>query len=201
MHWAHVPLLAVMAMSGLQIWMAYPFLGPKGALLAVFPLQGFIPPSWIRAGEWLAGARHVHFAFMWLFALNGLAYAIYLLASGEWRRRLFLPRRDTRGVLVTAGAYLRLRGPPTSSELYNGLQRLAYSVALGLAALQLWSGLVLYKPVQLRILGLPLGGYEGARLVHTSTLLLLAGFTVTHVILVLLHPRTLMAMLTGKERR
>jgi hypothetical protein len=26
-----------------------------------------------------------HFLFMWIFAVNGIAYAIYLAVSGEWR--------------------------------------------------------------------------------------------------------------------
>jgi hypothetical protein len=60
-HWANVPLLALMAASGLQILAAFPRIGPQGAPARWYPLQGWTPPEWMRAGEWLAGARQVHF--------------------------------------------------------------------------------------------------------------------------------------------
>src|SRR4051812_17329810 len=64
-HWANVPLLAVMAASGLQILAAFPQMGPKGGPAGWYPLQDWTPPSWMRAGEWLAGARHLHFGLAW----------------------------------------------------------------------------------------------------------------------------------------
>ena len=197
-HWVNVPLLVIMAGSGLQIWVAYPYLGPRGALVQSFPLQGWLPPEWARIGQWLAGARHWHFAFMWLFLLNGLLYLGYLAASGEWRQRLFLPRRDTANALATAAYYLRLRRVAPESTPYNGLQRLSYTLALLFGALSVVSGWVLYKPVQLQLPGMLLGGYEGAKLLHTASLALLLAFTLTHVVLVALHPRTVVTMVTGR---
>src|SRR5919206_1420793 len=85
-HWGNVILLAIMAASGLQILAAYPFLGSRGALYSWYPFQGANPPAFLTVGGWLAGARHWHFAFAWLFAANALSYAAFLLASGEWRR-------------------------------------------------------------------------------------------------------------------
>src|SRR6478609_1047540 len=96
LHWANAALLVIMAGSGLQILAAFPNLGPRGAPYRWYPFADRTPPAWLRLGGWLAGARHWHFAFGWFFVLNGLAYVAYLFASGEWRRRLFLPRRDTR---------------------------------------------------------------------------------------------------------
>lgn len=196
-HWANVPLLVIMAASGLQILVAYPMLGPQGAPYGWYPFQGVPPPAWARLGQWLAGARHWHFAFAWFFVLNGLAYVVWLVATGEWRRRLFLPRRDAANAWGTLLYYLRVRRHAPPQELYNGLQRLAYTGVLGLAVVQVLSGLVLYKPVQLRFLTVLFGGYDTARAVHLIVLALLALFTVGHVLMVALHPRTLGEMVTG----
>ncbi|MEO6025771.1 MAG: cytochrome b/b6 domain-containing protein, partial [Candidatus Binatia bacterium] len=83
---------------------------------------------------------------------------------------------------------------------YNGLQRLAYTSVIGFGVLEVASGLALYKPVQLWWLVALLGGYDVARVVHMGGLLLFAGFTVTHLVLVALHPGTIAAMITGKAR-
>jgi thiosulfate reductase cytochrome b subunit len=197
LHWANVPLLVIMAGSGLQILMAYPMMGPQGQPYGLYRFQGVPPPAWMRIGDWLAGGRHWHFAFAWLFILNGLAYLLYLALSGEWHRRLFLPRRDARHALGTLAYYLRLRREAPPQGLYNGLQRLAYTGVLVLALLVILSGLVLYKPVQLSGLTALFGGYDTARFVHLLTLALLALFTAGHVVMVALHPRSLGEMLTG----
>jgi thiosulfate reductase cytochrome b subunit len=199
-HWANVPLLAILAMSGLQILAAYPMMGPQGAPYGVYPFQGAPPPEWARLGAWLAGGRHWHFAFGWFFVLNGLCYVAWLVGSGEWRRRLFLPRRDARDALHTAAWYLRLRKEAPRQEPYNGLQRFAYTGVLVLAIVEVLSGLVLYKPVQLHALTSLFGGYDPARLVHLGVLALLALFTVGHVVMVALHPRTVGEMVTGGRR-
>lgn len=200
LHWANVPFLAIMAGSGLQILMAYPMMGPQGRAYAAYPFQGVPPPEWARIGQWLAGGRHWHFAFAWLFVLNGFAYVLYLALSGEWRRRLFLPRRDARNAVGTLAYYLRLRRQAPPQELYNGLQRLAYTGTLGLGLIVVLSGLVLYKPVQLGWLTTLLGGYDVARFIHLGALALLALFTVGHVLMVALHPRSFGEMVTGGRR-
>lgn len=200
LHWGLVPVLIVMAMSGLQILAAYPYLGPRGELWSLYPLQGASPPAPFRLGEWLAGARHWHFAFAWPFSLFGLGYLGWLGVTGEWRRRLFLPRRDLRSAFEVTLAYARLRRVARSDELYNGLQRLAYTVALLALVVSAATGLVLYKPVQLAWLGALTGGYEGARAAHLLALFVLAAFLVGHVLMALLHPRSLGEMITGGKR-
>lgn len=200
-HWLNVPLLLAMAGSGLQILVAYPYQGPRGEPYPWFPLQGAIPPEWMRLGGWLAGARHLHFALMWPLTANALFYLAYLAFSGEWRRRAFLPRRDARSALRAAASYARLRAVPTGAELYNGLQRLAYTAALLLAALAVLTGVALYKPLQLRPVASLFGGYDGARLAHFLAMALLLLFLVGHVAMALLHPRSLAEMVTGGPRR
>ena len=196
-HWLNLPLLVIMWGSGLQIFAAFPSLGPRGEAYAWYPFHGIAPPAWLRLGEWLAGARHWHFAFAWFFVLNGIVYAGYLAASGEWRRRLFSPRRDTRNALATLAYYLRVKKTAPPQTLYNGLQRLAYTSVLPLAIVMIASGLAIYKPVQLAWLARLFGGYDGARAVHLLGLASLALFSVLHVVMVALHPRAFVDMITG----
>jgi thiosulfate reductase cytochrome b subunit len=198
----NVVLLAIMAGSGLRILIAYPFLGPRGALYGWYSLQGWRPPGSLTIGVWLAGARHWHFAFAWLFAANALLYGVYLLASGEWRRRLFWPPRDARNAWQTVLHDLRIRRePPAGVGLYNGMQRLAYTAVLALAPLLVLSGLALLAPVQLPRLTALFGGYDVARVIHLLVLGALALFLVIHVVQVLLHPRSLGDMIVGGRDR
>jgi thiosulfate reductase cytochrome b subunit len=155
-----------------------------------------LPPS-LRLGRWLAGARHLHFAFAWLFFLNALAYIAYCAGSGEWKRRTFEPGRDAKNAIQTGLHYLHVRPAPEQTGLYNGLQRLAYTTAIALGLIQLLSGLAIWKPVQLHALAWCFGGYDGARAVHFLALVALAAFVVGHVVMVAAHPRTFLAMITG----
>ena len=98
-HWLNALFIVLMAGSGLEIFAAYPSLGPRGALYRWYPWQGVAPPGWLRIGGWLAGARHWHFAIAWFLVLNGALYLAYFFGRGEWRRRLFLPARDARNAL------------------------------------------------------------------------------------------------------
>jgi thiosulfate reductase cytochrome b subunit len=200
-HWLNVPLTIVMAGSGLQILLAYPYMGPRGAQFGWYPFQGFLPPEWLRLGQWLAGARALHFAFGWLFVINGLAYVVYQAVSGEWRSRAFLPRRDLANAVGTALHYLRVRRtPPAPQGLYNGLQRLAYTSALALGAILSLSGLALWEPTQLAWLVALFGGYDLARCIHFFSLIALALFAVVHIVLVSLHPKTIVDMIAGGKK-
>jgi len=197
-HWVNLVLITLMAGSGLGILMAYPRLGPRGQDYGWYPLQGVKPPAALTVGGWLAGARHWHFAFAWLFVANALVYLVYFAASGEWRRRLFFPRRDARNAWGTLlhDLHLRRTAPPPVG-LYNGMQRLTYTGVLAVAPLLVLSGLALYKPVQLPHLAALLGGYDAARAIHLLVLGALGLFTLVHVVQVALHPRTLVDMTLG----
>jgi thiosulfate reductase cytochrome b subunit len=201
-HWANVILFVILAGSGLQILVAFPALGAMGEEYAWYPLQGVPPPAALRIGAWLAGGRHWHFAFGWFFVANAAVYAVYLFASGEWRERLFFPRRDARNAAQTVLHDLRLRRTaPEPVGLYNGMQRLSYTGVLAVAPLLVLSGLAMYKPVQLPRLTALLGGYDFARAIHLLVLAALVAFTVVHVIQVILHPRTFVDMTIGRRAR
>jgi len=199
-HWINIPLLLIMAGSGLQIFTAYPALGPRGAQYGWYPLQNVAPPRWARFGGWLAGARHWHFAVAWFLVLNGVTYLIYFAASGEWRRRLFLPGRDSGGAIRMFAYYVRALRSPPPPDFYNGLQRLAYTSVIVFASIEVLSGLAIYKPVQLWWLGMIFGDYDGARVIHLGMLALITLFVAMHLVLVMLHPRAILEMITGGQR-
>ena len=199
-HWLNVLFIVLMAGSGIEIYAAYPSLGPRGAQYGWYPFQGIEPPEALTIGGWLAGARHWHFAIAWFLVLNGAIYLAYFFGRGEWRRRMFLPLRDARNAIHMGAYYLRLRRTPPPPDFYNGLQRFAYSSVVAVVIVQVLSGLAIYKPVQLHWLLMLFGGYDAARVIHLLGLAYIAMFVLTHVVLVLLHPRELLSMVTGGAR-
>jgi thiosulfate reductase cytochrome b subunit len=199
-HWCNVVFLTLMAGSGLEIFAAYPALGPRGAQYWWYPFQNMAPPEWMRIGGWLAGGRHWHFAIAWFFVINGLIYVTYFFASGEWRRRLFIPQRDAVNALRQFAYYVRISRTPPPADFYNGLQRLAYTSVIVFGVVMVVSGLAIYKPLQLHFLTIPFGGYDGARVVHFTVLCLLALFVASHLVLVAMHPREIVNMVTGGKR-
>lgn len=199
-HWCNALFIVLMAASGLQIFSAYPALGPRGAQYSWYPFQNVAPPSWLCLGGWLEGGRHWHFAIAWFFVINGAIYLTYFFTSGEWRRRMFLPWRDLSAAAAQFAYYTRLRRTPPDAGFYNGLQRLAYTSAIIFGVIMVLSGLAIYKPVQFHFLASLFGGYDGARVVHLGGLCLLAFFVVTHLVFVSMHPREILNMITGGKR-
>ena len=183
-HWINAIAVFCMLFSGWAIYNASP----------LFP---FVFPKWATLGGWLGGALAWHFAAMWLFALNGLVYALYGLLSRHFLRS-FLPVSPA-AFWRDATAALKLRLTHRIGQ-YNAVQRLAYLVAFLLGILLLASGLALWKPVQLQGLANLFGGYEAARRVHFLAMSGLVGFILLHLTLVILVPRTLVAMITGRAR-
>lgn len=185
-HWVNVVAVVVMVTSGWRIYNAS-------------PLFAFRFPVDITLGGWLAGALQWHFAAMWLLAVNGLIYLCYGLLSGHFRRRLWpIPPAE-----VASDVRAALRGRLAHEDLtvYNAAQRAAYVVLiLALVALVL-SGLAVWKPVQLQTLAAVMGGYEGARLVHFFAMALMVAIVLVHVAMVVLVPRTLPSMFSGRVRR
>jgi thiosulfate reductase cytochrome b subunit len=191
-HWALAIALPVLAMSGLQILLAFPAFGPKlppGSFLAV--------PRWSALGGWLAGGIQWHFTFMWLFLGAGAIYVVYQLASGNWRQ-VIVSRRDLPGVVPMLRHYLRGAPKPSSACTYNPLQKLAYTAVVALLLLQALSGLALWRPVQLSFLVSVMGGFQGVRIVHFAAMCGLLAFVPVHLVMVALAGwRNLKRMLVG----
>ena len=182
-HWVNALAVVLMVMSGWRVYNAS-------------PLFDFSFPATATLGGWLGGALQWHFAAMWLLVANGLIYLALNIASGRAGRKFFplWPRQ------VLADAWAALRGKLKHDDLrhYNAVQRAAYLfVSLDTLVLVL-SGLVLWKSVQFPLLRDLMGGYETARRVHFFAMSGLVAFVGVHLAMVLLVPRTLLAMLRGR---
>ncbi len=136
---------------------------------------------------------------MWLLVINGVVYVTYGVVSGHFRRKFFplTPAAVFRDVL---GA---LRGRLAHGDLsvYNAAQRAAYLAIIVCAVVLVFSGLAIWKPVQLQEISAIFGGYESARVVHFLAMAVLVVIVVVHVAMVILVPRTFPTMITGRARR
>jgi len=134
---------------------------------------------------------------MWLLCANGLIYLVYGFASGRFRQR-FLPLHP-REVVQDALRAVTLKLPHETGR-YNAVQRLLYVVVLLLGVLLVASGLSIWKPVQFSWLTALFGGFDFARRVHFVAMAGVVGFVVVHLALVILVPRTLRPMVTGRAK-
>lgn len=194
MHWINFPVLFTMIWSGLLIYWndsdnAYQYphrvyrigLG-RVTLARLFP-------------DWFYRALHVpfhvtqglgyHFFFMWIFALNGIAWVLYTAISGEWR--FILPKKSSlQDALQVTLVDLHLRKTLPPQTKYNGGQRIAYTACAVMGALMLLTGLAIYKPTQTHWLTTLCGGYEMARWLHFWTTIAFLGFFAIHLLQVVL---------------
>ena len=182
-HWLNAIAVILLVTSGWRIYNATEFFG-------------FGIPRSMTLGGWLAGALQWHFAAMWLLFFNGVLYLLINAFTGRLRRQFF-PIRP-RAVLQEMGAALRGRLAHDDLRHYNSVQRLAYVFVMVDSVVLVLSGLVLWKSVQFPLLRELLGGYEGARRIHFFAMAGMCAFILVHVVMVVLVPRTLIAMLRGR---
>jgi Ni/Fe-hydrogenase b-type cytochrome subunit len=196
-HWVNALALFIMIGSGLRIFNAYPAFARKGDTFCCYPFAGDRIPEWLTFGRWLAGARHWHFAGMWLLVANGLVYLGFIYLHGEWRD--LVPRRGTLGdVWQMVRFYLLLRPDHPHQGKHNALQRAAYFAMPWFGVLATISGLAIWKPVQLAPLTWLLGGFVWARYWHFLSMLALVVLTAGHVFMVfIVDPYSLRSMVTG----
>jgi thiosulfate reductase cytochrome b subunit len=185
-HWLNALAVLVMVTSGWRIYNAS-------------PLYDFSFPNGITLGGWLGGALQWHFAAMWFLAINGLIYLMINLASGRLSRRFFPV--SPRGVVHDVWAALRGRLGHADLTHYNQVQRVAYLFVMVDIMLLVVSGLVLWKSVQFPLLRELMGGYDAARHVHFIAMALLVAFVAVHLVMVMLVPKTLVAMIIGRKER
>jgi thiosulfate reductase cytochrome b subunit len=193
-HWTMVLAIFVMIGSGWRIYDNVP----------IFPFQF---PYWITLGgsralatvtsnDWGTGnAIAWHFFGMWLLLAGFTMLVLNGIVTGHFRRDLLPvgPRSFLRDFIAAATFKLAHR-----LGEYNGVQRVFYWGALGCVAMMFLSGLAIYKPVQLGWLTFVFGGFPTARIVHFAFMALIVGFMCVHVALVVLVPKTFVAMTLGR---
>lgn len=184
-HWLNFPILTVMIWSGMLIYWANDVYrigwGDKTILK-------FFPDSFNKALNIpyrLAEGMSLHFFFMWIFAINGLLYVVYLLFSKEWKL-IFPNRKSLKEAWLVVLHDLRIRKGLPPQIKYNAAQRIAYTAVIIMGFLMLLTGLAIYKPAQLYWLCAMLGGYEWARAEHFIITILFVLFFVIHIVQVLL---------------
>lgn len=198
-HWVNFPLLAIMIWSGLLIYWANDIYRVG---LGGFTLIHFFP-DWFydlwKADHRLAEGMAWHFVFMWLFAVNGVAYVVYTVVSGEWRH--LLPNRNSLREAIEVTLYdlhLSKKHPPR--QKFNGAQRIAYTAIVMMGAGSLVTGLAIWKSVQFGWLTALLGGYDVARVEHFLLTLGYVGFFLVHIAQVIRAGwNNLRSMITGYE--
>ncbi len=199
LHWVNFPLLAMMIWSGMLIYWANPV---YSIWIGNYELFKFFP-VWFNEALGipfrLAEGLQLHFFFMWLFAINGVAYVIYLVVSGEWRAIVPVPSSLKRAAAVALhDAHIVKTKPPQGK--YNDAQRIAYTSVILMAAGSLLTGLAIYKPLQMAWLTSLFGGYQWARWLHFWLTMGFVAFFLVHVIQVVIAGwRNFQSMITGRE--
>jgi len=196
-HWINFPILAVMVWSGMLIYWANDVYrigwGDKTILR-------FFPDSFYKALNIpfrLAEGMSFHFVFMWLFAINGFIYVLYLLFSGEWSY-IFPDRKSIKESVIVVLHDLHLTKKIPQQKKYNAAQRIAYTVVIIMGLGSVLTGLSIYKPIQFQTLTSVLGGYEWARIEHFTLTILFSLFFLVHIIQVILAGwNNFQSMITG----
>ena len=198
-HWINFPVLACMIWSGMLIYWAndvYKISVGKTVLFKFFP-EGFYTALNVPFN--LAQGMNWHFAFMWLFAINGLLYVLFTIFSGQWR--LLLPNAKSfkeAWLVLLHDLHIRKTAPPAIK--YNAAQRIAYSAIVFMGIGSLISGLAIYKPVQFSFFAWLCGGYETARAIHFILTIGYVLFFLVHIAQVIKTGwNNFQAMVTGFE--
>jgi Ni/Fe-hydrogenase b-type cytochrome subunit len=196
-HWVNAVALTIMVGSGLRIFNASPAFAPKGGTFCCYPFEGKAIPAWLTFGGWLGGARHWHFAMMWLLVVNGLVYLAFIYLHGEWRD--LAPRRgDLRDALEMIKFYTFARKDHPRQGKHNALQKGAYFAMPVIAALIVVSGIAIWKPVQFAPLTNLMGGYAWARYWHFAGMSAIVVLAVGHIFMVFaVDPYSIRSMITG----
>jgi thiosulfate reductase cytochrome b subunit len=198
-HWVNFPVLGLMIWSGLLIYWAndvYKVGFGSTTLLKFFPDSFY---KALHISYRLAEGMAYHFVFMWLFFLNGIAYVLYTIISGEWR--YLLPnRRSFKEAWQVLLHDLHIRKAKPVQGKYNAAQRVAYSAIIIMGIGSILTGLAIYKPIQLGWLCSILGGYKTARVIHFVLTIGYVLFFLIHIIQVIIAGwNNFQAMVTGFE--
>ncbi len=198
-HWINFPLLTIMIWSGLLIYWAYT---PYKISIGSKELFHFFPNSFytaLKIPHRLAEGMNFHFAFAWLFIINGLLYTLYTIFSGEWK--YLLPNKHSfkeAWQVLLHDLHIRKYHPP--QKKYNGAQRIAYTAIILMGIGSVLTGFAVYKPTQWNWLSVICGGYETARMEHFILTIGYVLFFIIHIAQVIKTGwHNFQAMITGFE--
>lgn len=198
-HWINFPVIAIMIWSGLLIYWANDIYAVK---IGGKELIKFFPDSIYKALHIpfrLAEGMAYHFVFMWLFFINGFAYVLYTLFSGEWK--YLLPNKKSfkeAWLVLLHDLHIRKQAPAFNK--YNGAQQIAYTAIIIMGLGSILTGLAIYKPIQFGWLCWLLGGYEAARVEHFILTIGYCLFFVVHLFQVIRAGwKNFQSMITGFE--
>lgn len=194
-HWINAVAVVVLIMSGWRIYNATRFIWYPALTSEGFVMRRWRFPSDWTLGGWLAGAIEWHFAAMWVLFATTIIYVVMSLITKRWTLRF--SGISGRGFVSDLRDFVRGKLSHDLSK-YNTIQKVAYSTALIDLVVLIWSGLVLWKPVQLRWMSWFTAGYEGARYVHFYAMAFLCAFIVIHVVMAVLVPKSIKAMMWGR---
>ncbi len=198
-HWFNFPILICMIWSGLLIYWAngvYKISWGDKILIKFFP-AGFYKA--LNIPFRLAEGMNWHFAFMWLFFINGLLYVLFTVFSGQWR--YLLPGKHSlkeAWQVVLHDLHIKKYEPPFVK--YNAAQRITYTSIIVMGIGSLITGLAIYKPVQFSTITWLCGGYKAARLEHFLLTIGYVLFFAVHIAQVIKTGwNNFQAMITGYE--
>ncbi len=180
-HWINFPVLFIMIGSGLIIYWANDILriGFGAHTLLAMKLPDKIYDA-LHISHRLASGMAWHFAFMWVFAINGLLYVLYTAISGEWRE--LLPNRHSFAEALEVVKHdLGLRKEPLPPGKFNAAQRIAYTSIIVMGFGSLVTGIAIYKSVQFSWLTALCGGFAAARFEHFWLTMGYVAFFFVHV--------------------
>lgn len=182
-HWINALSIFIMVTSGWRIYNAS-------------PIFDFYFADWLTLGGWLGGALQWHFLGMWIFGINGFLYLFFNIVSGRLKRRFF--PLSLRGLFSDIKSAVTGTLSHDDAGTYNMVQRLAYLFVMLDGIVLVLSGLVVWKSVQFPLLHTIMRGFDNARVVHFWAMSLLVLFICIHLIMVMIVPRTLIAMIRGR---
>jgi thiosulfate reductase cytochrome b subunit len=143
-------------------------------------------PDWltIPSVQDLADARHWHFLFATILAINGLIYLSWSLYRRHLQRDIWPSLADLKAMPRAVIDHLKLKHPTgEAAKHYNVLQRLAYLGVIGLITLMVLTGLTMspgFDTIFPWLLDI-FGGRQSARSIHFLSASLIVLFVIVHL--------------------
>ncbi len=215
-HWVAALCFFALLVSGLEIVVSHPrfYWGETGNDLTKPLFRIPIPASrpLVPTGydyvlpDQNGWSRALHFQSAWAVVFAGLAYVLFGLLTGHFRRNLAPRGADLSGraLRATIVDHLRFKRPDEAEAWsYNVLQRLSYLLVVFVVfPLMIWTGLAMSPAVVSALPGIvtTLGGQQSARTIHFFLTWFLVLFVAVHVMMICLagFRKRMRAMVTGR---